>query len=212
VTNREPRASAEVVAESVEAGQWADRVRLVLGVLRVLTVGVVVGAEAGDVQGHAGQDILDVGLVQAAVAGVAQAGASDWGDGAFHAGPEPVDLGPVLALLGPVGVDAGLMDGLRVDRDRAAQVRVECLGALAVQRAVALPSSANMQATAANRIFERDRRSKLDRNIARDRETTEHLTADGWAVPRFWEHESAEDVARRIEAVVLSRRSASGGS
>lgn len=55
-------------------------------------------------------------------------------------------------------------------------------------------------------------RVKLDRNIARDRETTDHLAAVGWVVMRFWEHEAADDVARRIEAEVLSRRSASGGS
>ncbi|MEU5042714.1 very short patch repair endonuclease [Streptomyces griseorubiginosus] len=55
-------------------------------------------------------------------------------------------------------------------------------------------------------------RSKLDRNIARDRETTDHLTAAGWTVLRFWEHESAADVARRIETTVQSRRSASGDS
>ncbi|WP_324609641.1 very short patch repair endonuclease [Streptomyces sp. WM6386] len=54
-------------------------------------------------------------------------------------------------------------------------------------------------------------RAKLDRNITRDRETTDHLTAAGWAVLRFWEHEPVDDVVHRIEAVVLSRRSASGG-
>ncbi|MEU1475921.1 very short patch repair endonuclease [Streptomyces sp. NPDC005760] len=53
-------------------------------------------------------------------------------------------------------------------------------------------------------------RSKLERNVARDRETTDHLTAAGWTVLRFWEHESADDVAHRIEATVQSRRSASG--
>ncbi|MFI7006852.1 very short patch repair endonuclease [Streptomyces sp. NPDC050145] len=45
-------------------------------------------------------------------------------------------------------------------------------------------------------------RTKLDRNMARDRETTEHLTAAGWTVLRFWEHEDPEDVAARIRAVV----------
>ncbi|MFD5078375.1 very short patch repair endonuclease [Streptomyces sp. NPDC058371] len=54
-------------------------------------------------------------------------------------------------------------------------------------------------------------RSKLDRNIARDRETTDHLTAAGWVVLRFWEHEAADAVARRIGAEVLSRRSAPNG-
>ncbi|WP_424883335.1 very short patch repair endonuclease [Streptomyces sp. SLBN-8D4] len=55
-------------------------------------------------------------------------------------------------------------------------------------------------------------RSKLDRNIARDRETTDHLIAAGWTVLRFWEHESADDVAHLIEAAVRSRRSASDDS
>jgi len=55
-------------------------------------------------------------------------------------------------------------------------------------------------------------RSKLDRNIARDRETTDHLNAAGWTVLRFWEHESAADVARLIETTVRSRRSASDDS
>ncbi|MEV8522652.1 very short patch repair endonuclease [Streptomyces sp. NPDC052000] len=41
-------------------------------------------------------------------------------------------------------------------------------------------------------------RAKLEKNIARDRETTEHLTAAGWTVLRFWEHENAEFVARTV--------------
>ncbi|MFI1537592.1 very short patch repair endonuclease [Streptomyces anandii] len=41
-------------------------------------------------------------------------------------------------------------------------------------------------------------RTKLDKNMARDRETTEHLASAGWTVLRFWEHEGAEDVARQI--------------
>ncbi|MFD8259847.1 very short patch repair endonuclease [Streptomyces griseoluteus] len=48
-------------------------------------------------------------------------------------------------------------------------------------------------------------RRKLDRNMARDRETTEHLTALGWMVLRFWEHEAPEDVVARVRAAVLSR-------
>lgn len=32
-------------------------------------------------------------------------------------------------------------------------------------------------------------RTKLDRNISRDRETTAHLTAEGWTVLGFWEHQ-----------------------
>lgn len=54
-------------------------------------------------------------------------------------------------------------------------------------------------------------RSKLDRNVARDRETTEHLVAEGWTVLRFWEHESAEDVARRVALAVASKRSSPSG-
>lgn len=48
-------------------------------------------------------------------------------------------------------------------------------------------------------------RTKLDKNIARDRETTEHLEAQGWTVLRFWEHESPETVA---QAVALARAAA----
>ncbi len=48
-------------------------------------------------------------------------------------------------------------------------------------------------------------RNKLDRNMARDRETTEHLTAAGWTVLRFWEHEAPEEVAVRVTATVERR-------
>ncbi|CAM5420178.1 very short patch repair endonuclease [Streptomyces xanthochromogenes] len=41
-------------------------------------------------------------------------------------------------------------------------------------------------------------RTKLDKNMARDLETTEHLRAAGWTVLRFWEHESPELVACSI--------------
>jgi DNA mismatch endonuclease (patch repair protein) len=47
-------------------------------------------------------------------------------------------------------------------------------------------------------------RAKLDKNMARDRDTTEHLRSAGWTVLRFWEHESTEDVARQIAAIVAS--------
>ncbi|MFH8724060.1 very short patch repair endonuclease [Streptomyces termitum] len=53
-------------------------------------------------------------------------------------------------------------------------------------------------------------RQKLDRNMARDRETTHHLEAEGWAVLRFWEHEAPEDVATAVRATVAARRSARG--
>ncbi|MDX3711249.1 very short patch repair endonuclease [Streptomyces europaeiscabiei] len=49
-------------------------------------------------------------------------------------------------------------------------------------------------------------RNKLDKNVARDRETTEFLRSAGWTVLRFWEHESAKDVARRIGEAVASNR------
>ncbi|MFF7054755.1 very short patch repair endonuclease [Streptomyces griseorubiginosus] len=45
-------------------------------------------------------------------------------------------------------------------------------------------------------------RNKLDRNMARDRETTEHLVAEGWTVLRFWEHEAPEAVAVQVVAAV----------
>ncbi|NEB74380.1 DNA mismatch endonuclease Vsr [Streptomyces sp. SID14478] len=50
-------------------------------------------------------------------------------------------------------------------------------------------------------------RSKLDRNSARDRETTNHLTAEGWTVLRFWEHETVEEVADRVAQTVASKKS-----
>ncbi|MGW6944141.1 very short patch repair endonuclease [Streptomyces xanthophaeus] len=45
-------------------------------------------------------------------------------------------------------------------------------------------------------------RMKLDRNRARDMETTAHLQSAGWLVLRFWEHEPPETVARRVHQVV----------
>ncbi|MGW4383655.1 very short patch repair endonuclease [Kitasatospora sp. NPDC004531] len=49
-------------------------------------------------------------------------------------------------------------------------------------------------------------RTKLDRNITRDRETTDHLTAEGWTVLRFWEHQPPEEVARTVHDLVRARR------
>lgn len=54
-------------------------------------------------------------------------------------------------------------------------------------------------------------RAKLDRNVMRDRETTEHLSASGWVVLRFWEHEVPTEVAERIRDVVMTRRQAVAG-
>jgi DNA mismatch endonuclease (patch repair protein) len=41
-------------------------------------------------------------------------------------------------------------------------------------------------------------RAKLDKNMARDTETTKHLQAQGWTVLRFWEHESPAEVALAV--------------
>ncbi|MFD7394483.1 very short patch repair endonuclease [Streptomyces virginiae] len=51
-------------------------------------------------------------------------------------------------------------------------------------------------------------REKLDKNIARDRETSELLAAAGWTVLRFWEHEAPEAVAARV---IDARRGAKTG-
>lgn len=53
-------------------------------------------------------------------------------------------------------------------------------------------------------------RTKLDKNMARDTETTEHLTQEGWTVLRFWEHEPVDDVASRIAAAVRPPRETDG--
>ena len=53
-------------------------------------------------------------------------------------------------------------------------------------------------------------RNKLDRNMARDRETTEHLVAQGWTVLRFWEHEAPQDVADEVRRVVIQRKNGVG--
>lgn len=48
--------------------------------------------------------------------------------------------------------------------------------------------------------------SKIERNRARDVETTELLRLAGWRVLRFWEHEEPSDIAQAILAAVPSRR------
>ncbi|MBM9505326.1 very short patch repair endonuclease [Actinacidiphila acididurans] len=52
-------------------------------------------------------------------------------------------------------------------------------------------------------------RAKLDRNMARDTETTSRLAEQGWTVLRFWEHEDPLSVADRVAEVVMEAR---GGS
>ncbi|MFG3079304.1 very short patch repair endonuclease [Streptomyces parvulus] len=46
-------------------------------------------------------------------------------------------------------------------------------------------------------------RTKLDKNMARDAETTAHLQQEGWTVLRFWEHEVPETVANKVREAVL---------
>ncbi|MER6248107.1 very short patch repair endonuclease [Streptomyces griseorubiginosus] len=53
-------------------------------------------------------------------------------------------------------------------------------------------------------------RQKLERNMARDIETTEHLRAAGWEVLRFWEHEAPQDVAEEVRRVVTERKNGVG--
>jgi DNA mismatch endonuclease (patch repair protein) len=50
-------------------------------------------------------------------------------------------------------------------------------------------------------------RDKLERNVARDRDTDERLRAAGWTVIRIWEHEGPEEAAGRIaDAVRVARK------
>ncbi|MFE7755412.1 very short patch repair endonuclease [Streptomyces sp. NPDC057429] len=51
-------------------------------------------------------------------------------------------------------------------------------------------------------------RQKLDRNMARDAETTAHLVTAGWTVLRFWEHQSPTLVAERVAEAVDREKSA----
>lgn len=41
-------------------------------------------------------------------------------------------------------------------------------------------------------------REKIERNRARDADTTAKLQASGWTVLRFWTHDSAPDIADRV--------------
>ncbi|WP_330217850.1 very short patch repair endonuclease [Cellulomonas sp. FA1] len=49
-------------------------------------------------------------------------------------------------------------------------------------------------------------RAKLERNVARDRETDAHLASLGWSVLRFWEHADMSAAADEVMAVWLTRR------
>jgi DNA mismatch endonuclease (patch repair protein) len=51
-------------------------------------------------------------------------------------------------------------------------------------------------------VSKRDRWvAKLQRNIQRDREVTDALRADGWAVLRYWESEIRRDLASVVEEI-----------
>jgi DNA mismatch endonuclease (patch repair protein) len=47
---------------------------------------------------------------------------------------------------------------------------------------------------------------KIDRNVARDRDTDEQLRAAGWQTLRFWEHIEPSEAACAIAAAVEQRR------
>ncbi|MGJ0384585.1 very short patch repair endonuclease [Paenarthrobacter nicotinovorans] len=49
-------------------------------------------------------------------------------------------------------------------------------------------------------------RTKIDRNVERDAETTTTLTEAGWKVLRFWSHEDPSAVAHVIQDVVTDFR------
>lgn len=51
---------------------------------------------------------------------------------------------------------------------------------------------------------------KLDRNAKRDSDVTAALTAAGWTVLRFWEHEDPRDVAREVVANWLAAEGTMG--
>ena len=49
-------------------------------------------------------------------------------------------------------------------------------------------------------------RSKIEANVARDRDTDDRLNAAGWRVVRVWEHEDVTEAAERIEQIVRGPR------
>lgn len=49
-------------------------------------------------------------------------------------------------------------------------------------------------------------RDKILGNVARDRDTDATLTAAGWEVLRFWEHEDAANAANVVARAVANRR------
>jgi DNA mismatch endonuclease (patch repair protein) len=49
-------------------------------------------------------------------------------------------------------------------------------------------------------------RAKIEGNVRRDRDTDARLSAAGWRVLRFWEHEDMPRAARTLERAVRSRQ------
>ncbi len=47
---------------------------------------------------------------------------------------------------------------------------------------------------------------KIERNIARDLESTRMLGEAGWTVIRFWEHEDPDEIAESIDELVATLR------
>jgi DNA mismatch endonuclease (patch repair protein) len=54
--------------------------------------------------------------------------------------------------------------------------------------------------------------AKIAANTERDRDTDQRLTANGWSVLRFWEHEAPEAAADRIAETVRNRRRVATGN
>ncbi len=48
-------------------------------------------------------------------------------------------------------------------------------------------------------------RTKLESNRRRNLNTTQTLSTAGWAIMRFWEHDSRSESAMQIEAIVRAR-------
>ena len=49
---------------------------------------------------------------------------------------------------------------------------------------------------------------KIEANKRRDMDTNRKLEENGWLVIRAWEHENPQEVAKRIDKVVMDRRGA----
>lgn len=48
-------------------------------------------------------------------------------------------------------------------------------------------------------------KGKLERNVERDRANDRDLNSMGWAVLRFWEHQSTAEIVQAVERVYLER-------